>query len=246
MKEPGTSSPPTTKSQEREVENLRDSPQGMDNADASLPADMLRFIDTPVAQPFAKGRNTALIGSTVFALALFFLLRQFALSTLLAGLFAVATLLLNGTVVWLRYQSHASTPLAVNLNHPFMDTEPMGEARVMVRMADGSWVHLGKHRVRTVPDELLGGHTLVEDTDDYPPLGHFSTTKEMTPTLTRHLALINQAIALRDAVNDVPDPIEHARERESQDTGLLERSWLEDEDAVEVESPLVSFFRGKE
>ena len=79
-----------------------------------------------------------------------------------------------------------------------------------------------------------------------PPLGHFSSAKELSGTLARHLALINQAIALRDAVNDVPDPIEEARDRETMDSGLLERSWLEDEEAVEVESPLVSFFRGKE
>ena len=65
-------------------------------------------------------------------------------------------------------------------------------------------------------------------------------------TMVRHLALINQAIALRDAVNEVPDPIETAREREKLETGLLERSWLEDEENVEVESPLVSFFKGKE
>ena len=47
-------------------------------------------------------------------------------------------------------------------------------------------------------------------------------------------------------MNDVHDPIEDARDRERIDTGLLERSWLEDEEAVDVESPLVSFFRGKE
>ena len=246
MEAHGTSSLPTTKSPEREVENLRDSPTGMVNAGTSLPTDMLRFIDTPVAQPFTTGRNIALVGSTVFALVLFFLLRLFAISTSLAALLAVTTLALNGIVVMLRYQSHASTPLAVNLNHPFMDAEPMGEARVMVRLADGGWIQLGQHRVRTVPDELLGGHTLVEDTDDYPPLGHFSTSKEVTPALTRHLALINQAMALRDAVNDVHDPIEDARDRERIDTGLLERSWLEDEEAVDVESPLVSFFPGKE
>jgi hypothetical protein len=58
--------------------------------------------------------------------------------------------------------------------------------------------------------------------------------------------VINQAIALRDAVNDVPDPIEDARERETMETGLLERSWLEEEESVEIESPLVSFFRKKE
>ena len=218
----------------------------MVDEESVLPTDMLRFIDTPVAQPLVKGRNIALLGSAVFALVLFILLRQFALSSTLAALFAAATLGLNLTVVWLRFQSHASTPLAVNLNHPFMDTEPMGEARILIRLTDGRWVQPGKYRVRTMPDELLGGFTLVQDTDDYPALGHFSSAKEASGTLTRHLALINQAIALRDAVNDVPDPIEEARDRETMDSGLLERSWLEDEEAVEVESPLVSFFRGKE
>jgi len=211
-----------------------------------LPTDMLRFIKTPVAQPLVKGRNIALAGSLVVAVVLFVVLRQFALAPTLAALLAITTLLLNIAVVWLRFQSHASTPLAVNINHPFMDTEPMGEARILIQMADGRWVAPGNHRVRAVPDELLGGFTLVQDTEDYPALGHFSTAKDVAGTLARHLALINQAIALRDAVNEVPDPIEEARGREELDTGLLERSWLEDEEAVEVESPLVSFFRGKE
>ncbi len=235
-----------TKCLEREVQSQRRLVEAMVDEESVLPTDMLRFIDTPVAQPLVKGRNIALLGSTVFAVILFFVLRQFALSSALAALFAATTLGLNLTVVWLRFQSHASTPLAVNLNHPFMDTEPMGEARILVRLTDGRWVAPGKNRVRTMPDDLLGGFTLVQDTEDYPALGHFSSAKEVTGTLARHLALINQAIALRDAVNDVPDPIEDARGRENMDSGLLERSWLEDEDAVEVESPLVSFFRGKE
>jgi hypothetical protein len=60
------------------------------------------------------------------------------------------------------------------------------------------------------------------------------------------MALINQSIALRDAVNDVPDPIDEAREREKKESGLLERSWLEEEKEIEVESPLVSFFKREE
>ena len=215
--------------------------------DASvLPADMLRFIDTPVAQPLVRGRNIAFGGSIVLAIVLFLLMRQFAFSSPLSASLAGLTLLMNAVVVWLRFQSHASTPLAVNLNHPFMDTEPMGDARLLVQLTDGRWIAPGEHRVRAVPDDLLGGFTLVQDTEDYPALGHFSNAKELGGTLTRHLALINQAIALRDAVNEVHDPIEDARSREKMDTGLLERSWLEDEEAVEVESPLVSFFRGKE
>ena len=211
-----------------------------------LSPDMRPFIQTPVAQPLIRGRNVALGGSIIVAGILFLVLRQFALSTALAGVFAGLTLGLNTTVILMRFRVHSSTPLAVNLNHPFMDGEPMGEAKILIRLADGRWVDPGSHRVRTIPEDLLGGYNLVQDTDDYPVLGHFAQKRDTNGTMARHLALINQAIALRDAVNDVPDPIESAREREKHDSGLLERSWLENEDAVEIESPLVSFFRGKE
>ena len=211
-----------------------------------LSTDMLLFIETPVAQPLVKGRNLAMAGSLGVAVLLFVVLRQFAFSGNLALLIAFTTLAVNATVVMLRYANNASTPLAVNLNHPFVDEEPLGQAKVLIRLANGEWIDPGPHRVRTVPEELLGGCNLVQDTDDYPVLGHFVEKKDRNGTLARHLALINQAIALRDAVNEVPDPIESARKREAMDTGLLERSWLEDEDEVQVESPLVSFFRGKE
>ncbi len=218
----------------------------MEEETTRLPSDMRPFIATPVAQPLIKGRNVALAGSLVVAAVLFLLLRQFALSTSLAAGAALLTLGLNATVVMLRFNAHASTPLAVNMNHPFMNSESMGKAKVLVRLSNGSWIDPGEHRVRTVPEDLLGGHNLVQDTDDYPILGHFVSKSEKGPALVRHLALINQAIALRDAVNEVPDPIEGAREREKLETGLLERSWLEEETEVEVESPLVSFFRGKD
>lgn len=211
-----------------------------------LPPDMRPFIETPVAFPLIRGRNIALAGSVVVAGILFVILRQVALSTAVAAVFAGLTLGLNSTVILMRFRVHASTPLAVNLNHPFMDGEPMGEAKILVRMADGRWVDPGPHRIRTVPEDLLGGYNLVQDTDDYPVLGHFTEKRDTNGTAARHVALVNQAIALRDAVNDVPDPIESAREREKLDSGLLERSWLEDEESVDVESPLVSFFRGKE
>ena len=208
--------------------------------------EMIPFIRTAVAQPFITGRNTGLAASVGFAVLLFLVLIWVNLNTVIAAITSFITLAVNATVLLMRYQSHASTPLAVNINHPFMDTEPMGEAALVVRMSDGTWCDPGSHRVRAIPDELLGGFSLAKDTLDFPVIGHFSTRREKNPTMVRHLALINQAIALRDAVNDVPDPIEDAREREKIDSGLLERSWMEDEEQVEVESPLVSFFRRKD
>ena len=231
---------------EREVQSRPWRVPSMVGENEQLPPDMRPFIQTPVAQPLIQGRNVAFGGSVLLAVVLVLILKQFALPTPLAMVVAGITLILNSTVVMLRFRAHASTPLAVNLNHPFMDGEPMGEAKILVRLVDGRWVDPGPHRVRTIPEELLGGYNLVQDTDDYPVLGHFAEKRDTNGTMARHLALINQAIALRDAVNDVPDPIESARERENHDSGLLERSWLENEETVEVESPLVSFFRGKE
>lgn len=220
--------------------------RNMGGASSTLPPDMLPFIQTTVAQPFINGRNAGLGASAGLAVVLFALLSLVAFTAPVAGLVAIAVASMNMVVVLLRYRGHATTPLAVNMNHPFMDGEPLGEAALLVRFSDGTWRDPGEHRVRLVPNELLGGFNLAHDTLDFPVLGHFTEAKERTPTLSRHLTLINQAIALRDAVNDVPDPIETAREREAMDTGLLERSWLEEEESVEVESPLVSFFRKKE
>ena len=217
----------------------------MVDVDGQLPSDMRRFIHTPAAKPLVSGRNLAFLGSLAIAGILYIVLRQFAVDTVLSVVFAGLTLALNATVLMLQFRAHASTPLAVNMNHPFMDSEPLGDAKVLVRLLDGRWVDPGPHRVRTVPEDLLGGFNLVQDTDDFPVLGHFVAKPDNSGTMVRHLALINQAIALRDAVNEVPDPIETAREREKLETGLLERSWLEDEENVEVESPLVSFLREK-
>ena len=218
----------------------------MDEGQTTLPVEMIPFINTPVAQPFINGRNAGLIGSLALSVTMFVVLSLLTSSTKFALGLASATLVLNATVLLLRFRSHASTPLAVNLNHPFMEGEPLGDAAVMVRLSDGTWRDPGPHRVRLIPDELLGGFSLAQDTMDFPVVGHFTSTKERTPTIVRHLALINQAIGLRDAVNDVPDPIEDARAREKMESGLLERSWFEEEKEIEVESPLVSFFRGKE
>ena len=155
----------------------------------------------------------------MLAAVLFVILQWVAFTPMLAGGLAGLTLVVNATVISLRYQSHASTPLAVNMNHPFVMDEPMGKAEVMVKMSSGTWCDPGAHRVRVIPDELLGGFSLVQDTADYPVIGHFLPKSALPHWFV--MALINQAIALRDAVNEVPDPIEGAREREAMETGLF-------------------------
>jgi hypothetical protein len=131
------------------------------------------------------------------------------------------------------------TPLGVNMNHPFIDDEPIGKALVYVQFSDNIWLEMGKHRVRLVNDELIGGYNLVEDYEDYKTIGHFSNSKKKTQ-LMKQVIIINQALSLRDVVNGDDDPIDGARERENMDYGLLDREWLGEEE-LSVDGPLAKF-----
>ena len=85
-------------------------------------------------------------------------------------------------------------------------------------------------------DELIGGYNIVEDNENYTNIGHFSNSKDYK-MINRQVTLINQALSLRDAVNDVQDNIEEARVRESEDSGLLDRQWM-DEEEMEISGPI--------
>ena len=234
------------KFREREVQvnRLRHHPMGESTGEPS--AGMIRFINTPIAQPFVQARNIGFVSAIVASLVLGGISALLTTSNAVAFSIAVVSFAANASFVINRYLGHASTPLAVNLNHPFMDGSSFGQAEVEVQLSDGGWVDPGEHRIKAISDDLIGGFNIAHDTIDFPVLGHFSTAKKRTALLTRHLALINQAIALRDAVNNIPDPIADARDRETKESGLLERSWLEEEQEIEVESPLVSFFKREE
>jgi hypothetical protein len=134
-----------------------------------------------------------------------------------------------------------NTPLGVNMNHPFVDDEPIGKALVYVRFTSNEWHEMGQHRVRLVADNLIGGYNLVEDYEDYNSIGHFSKSSKKS-RLTKQVIIINQALGLRDVVNGDDDPINDARERESMDYGLLERNWLEEEE-LSVDGPLAKFIK---
>ena len=155
---------------------------------------------------------------------------KWVIMVLIAVLIFIALLIIPDQIAIIK------TPLAVNLNHPFIDDEPMGRAEVYVRLSNGKWILAGIERLRLVRDELMGGFNIVEDNDDYSLIGHFNNSKH-NKMLQIQITLINQALALRDVVNQEKDPIEDARVREEMDSGLLEREWMEQED-LEIESPI--------
>jgi hypothetical protein len=127
-----------------------------------------------------------------------------------------------------------------------MDEDPIGKSSVMIRLSDGEWIDIGEGRVRLAEDDLLGGTNLVRDNDDYTLIGHFSELPMSHRGIKKQIVVVNQAIALRDAVNGTEDTIEDARSRETKETGLLDRSWMEEQTEIEIEPDgLMSKLRGE-
>lgn len=207
-----------------------------------LSVEMRRFISLEIARPFVYRFLGILI---IFELLIAGLL--ILLFSITDSLFVIILgSLIGGVGAFLIYQNSPllRVPLAVNLNHPFMGDLELGSAVVMVQFSDGTWGDVGAGRVRLTVDELIGGSLLIRDDDTYAVIGHFSPLHQTHSALKRYVILINQAIALRDAVNGTEDSIESAREREQLESGLLERSWIEEQDSIEIEPEgLFSKFR---
>lgn len=209
-----------------------------------LPAGMRRFNELDLARPFFLrfcGASSAIVLG-------FFFLAWFVFSATNSPWMALFSLLPSLPLVWWLYQSTSllHVPLAVDLNHPFMDGDPMGKSVVMIQMVDGSWIDLGNGRVRLAEDDLLDGCNLVRDNDDYTHIGHFSRHPMTHRGIKKQVVILNQALALRDAVNGEEDTIEEARRRERLDTGLLDRSWMEEETEIEIDPDgIISKFRGE-
>ena len=210
----------------------------------TLPAGMRRFNELDLAKPFKIRFFTASAGVSAI-----FLLLGFSVWSAFDAL--IPALLILTILPFCISQLHSRSamlniPLAVDMNHPFMDEDPIGVSSVMVRLSDGQWRDIGEGRVRLAEDDLIDGSNLVRDNDDYTLIGHFSELPMSHRGLRKQIVVVNQAIALRDAVNGAEDTIEEARSRETKETGLLDRSWMEDQTEIEIEPDgLMSKFRGE-
>ena len=201
----------------------------------ALPKGMMRFSQLPISVDNKKSLIYISISTFVLAVFIFGLLNSVHMTVL--GIIAFLGCFIFSYILFMRdHLRMLSLPLAVDMNHPFMDQDPIGDCTVMIRLSDNSWIEVGECRVRLMKDDLVGGYLLVIENDDYTPIGHFTHSKNYKHSL-KVVAIINQALSLRDATNGVQDNFESARKRESLDYGILEREWLSHEE-MEIESPL--------
>ena len=206
-----------------------------------LPDHYIHFSQTPKAQEQSRRlftRYTVILAAPLLGFGLFGL-------TLLGGLFFCLFLGLLA-LSWNAWNSWQKIPFAVNPSHPLMELDSTKKAEVMIRLNDGSWVEAGTERYRLIADDLLSGFNLVALDDNYTILGYFTNKKTIGSNLRRTMALLNQALALRDAHNGVEDTIESARERETMDYGLLSRDWPEEVELEDAAGPIAKRLRGQE
>ena len=123
-----------------------------------------------------------------------------------------------------------------------MESDYVSDSEVMVNFS-GNWINPGIHRLKLAKDSL-GGWVVHRMDDDISVLSIWETSQKES-TLSKQVSIINQAISLNNAINDSNDEFEDARERESQESTLLERNWLPEEE-LEVQGPISRIFSGEQ
>jgi len=199
------------------------------------PKGLILFSNTPLGKEFDESTRTLKILLGVVNLA-FILSAVFLEINLL--LFAILVMVINVILIRSLISASVAVPLAVNLNHPFMESEPVSKSEIMVKFSE-NWIDPGTHRLKLAKDSLSCWVIHRQD-DDLSVLSVWDTNLKES-VLNKHLAIINQAISLNNAVNGSNDEFEDARERESQESTLLEREWLPEEE-IDVQGPISRIF----
>tara|TARA_B100000700_G_scaffold272649_1_gene316401 strand:- start:797 stop:1477 length:681 start_codon:yes stop_codon:yes gene_type:complete len=195
------------------------------------PKGLIHFSNTSLGKEFDDSNRNMIIGLVVVNLLIFSLLIFW---TNYWAAILVSIIILNAVLIRSLASASAAVPLAVNLNHPFMESEPVSKSEIMVKFAD-EWIDPGVHRLKLAKDSLSCWVVHRQD-EDLSVLSVWDTNQKES-VLAKHLSIINQAISLNNAVNGSNDEFEDARERESQDSILLEREWLPEEE-IDVQGPI--------
>ena len=119
-----------------------------------------------------------------------------------------------------------------------MDTEYISGSEIMVNF-NGQWVNPGTNLLKLAKDPIQGW--VVHKLDNDLSILSVWESKKSGKILTKQLTIINQAISLNNAINETNDEFEDARERESQESTLLERNWMPEEE-IEIQGPISRIF----
>ena len=206
-----------------------------------VPVGMIPFSNTRSGKEYADSIIKTKLGRSL----LFSIIVLIGLNWLMIILFGFTNILISICVVCLLIgfsiniaKINSLVPLVVNLNHPFMESGSVAESQIMVKFAD-KWIDPGNNRLKLAKNNL--GHWIVHRQDNDLSILSIWVTNQKESILNKHLLIINQAISLNNAVNESNNEFDDAREREAQESALLERNWLPEEE-IEVQGPISRMF----
>ena len=108
----------------------------------ALPKGMIHFSQLPISITNKKSLIYTSITTFLFALFIFVVLNS--LQMILLGIFTFFGCFIFSYILFMKdHLKMLSLPLAVDMNHPFMDQDPIGDSTVMVRLSDKSWIEVG-------------------------------------------------------------------------------------------------------
>lgn len=198
------------------------------------PKGLILFANTPLGKELASAELKSKFGLGILLSALVFIGLFWIVNIIMVILLVIAV----NSILIINAKKAVNIPLAVNLNHPFMESQYVSDSEVMVNFS-GKWVNPGNHRLKLAKDSL-GGWIVHRQDEDISTLSVWDISLKES-TLQKHLSIINQAISLNNAINESNDEFDDARERESQESTLLERNWLPEEE-LEVQGPISRIF----
>ncbi len=120
--------------------------------------------------------------------------------------------------------------IAVGTAHPWFEgTESHGECGVAIFLSDKTWIILPlEGRLWKLSSDDSPRISLMLNTNDEEKIGYWNESDVSNTNSSELIELINMALALRDAQNRGPgttDPFEKSREREYEESQLLDREW---------------------
>ena len=198
------------------------------------PKGMIHFSNTPLGKEYSNSVLKAKFGFALSLSVILLLVLNWFTNTFLA----VGVVSLLNAYFLISAKKESLIPLAVNLNHPFMESGSVSDSEVMVKFAD-KWLNPGVNRLKLSKDNL--GYWIVHIQDSDLSVLSIWSTNQKESILNKQLVIINQAISLNNAVNESNDEFDDARERESQESTLLERNWLPEEE-LDVQGPISRAF----
>jgi hypothetical protein len=171
-----------------------------------------------MCKPLIKSLLISISGLAIIFIPILFYYGIF--SIIFLPFFFAITVLFSQRIATIR-----NTPICVNNSHPWIGEED-SDSIVMLHHLRG-WKDVGEVNLRVVKRQLSREWAITIEDQGRTDFGLWLFQSAKQSQVDLHLRLLKEAVALRNMQNGSGDDFESARTREDDDSGLLERNWLD-------------------